>query len=643
MGSTLNPMSKLRLFFAILLWANCLIAKEIKNKHSLNFDGTWQKMTVPDIYFHLEDQSNQLSIEQILNAPNQHKFKKSRGSTPAFWVNGHPYWFRFNFKNDTYVNQDLFFEIQLPLYENVEFYIVENGKLLEKHVFSWKIPQYKRAIKHRNFIFPYQLKSKQNLMCYVRIKKDFGSVWLPITIWDRDYFDYNYFVNDYHSWGFFTGVLVFVAFFAFLFSLAFKDRVYAFYAAYVFFAIGFVYSMQGYFIRFYADGSWGVEGDKVRYAAALLLLISNIVFLRAYLQWDLLPNKIFWKISKWLIGILIFLLVVMYLNYLVFNNYIFNLAKYELTILYSVFFWLPLVFQFFTVIYCIRKNHNRQISIYYLFANLPILVLTFYSVFSSYGILPGNHLIEIDYFALSFMVEIVVLSTMMAYRVKLIQDRNEGLLFEKNLQLQQRTEAVLEAEERERIRIARDLHDGVGQLLAAARMALGKYISTQQITSQEVKNATELLEDGIKEIREVSHNMMPGSLMKFGLTSALKQFVNKINSSGALKIDLQIVGLKERIDERIEMMLYRIIQEITSNILKHASATKVNIELIQHEAELILLIEDNGIGFDSNNPENQGIGLKNIATRVEYLNGSVIFDSAPNRGTSVVVEVPLNS
>lgn len=636
-------MSKLRLFFLLLLWVNSLSAREINHKNTLNFDGTWQKMAVPDIYYHFEDQSNQLTIEKILGANNQYKFKKSRGRTPAFWVDGHPYWFRFNFKNDTYVNQNLFFEIQLPLYDNVEFYIVENGKLLEKHFFSWKIPQYKRTIKHRNFIFPYQLKSKQNLQCYVRIKKDFGSIWLPITIWDKDYFDYNYFVNDYHSWGFFTGVLFFVAFFSFLFSLAFKDRVYAYYAAYVFFAIGFVYTQQGYFIRFYADGSWGVEGDKVRYTAALLLLISNIFFLRAYLQWDLLPNKIFWKISNWLMAILLCLLIVMYLNYLVFNNYIFNLAKAELAILYSISFWIPLVFQFFTVVYCIQQNHNRQISIYYLFANLPILLITFYSVFISYGIVPGNQLIEIDYYALSFMVEIVVLSIMMAYRVKLIQDRNEGLLFEKNLQLQQRTEAVLEAEERERIRIARDLHDGVGQLLAAARMALGKYVSTQNITSEEVNNASELLEDSIKEIREVSHNMMPGSLMKFGLASALKQFVNKINSSSSLKIDLQIVGLRERIDERIEMMLYRIIQEITSNILKHAQASRVSIELIQHEAELILLIEDNGIGFDSNNPENQGIGLKNIATRVEYLNGSVIFDSSPNRGTSVVVEVPLNS
>ena len=105
---------------------------------------------------------------------------------------------------------------------------------------------------------------------------------------------------------------------------------------------------------------------------------------------------------------------------------------------------------------------------------------------------------------------------------------------------------------------------------------------------------------------------------------------------------MQVVGIKERLDEKIEMMLYRIIQEIISNIIRHAEASKVNIELINHEKELILIIEDNGKGFDTKNKENHGIGLKNIATRVEYLNGYVNFDSTIGHGTSVVVEIPLN-
>ncbi|MFN3849268.1 MAG: sensor histidine kinase [Spirosomataceae bacterium] len=215
------------------------------------------------------------------------------------------------------------------------------------------------------------------------------------------------------------------------------------------------------------------------------------------------------------------------------------------------------------------------------------------------------------------------------------------MLSEQSHQQQLRTEAVLEAEERERVRIARDLHDGVGQMIAAARMGLGRFSSKNKLSEPEINQTLDLLEDSIKEIREVSHNMMPGSLMKFGLPTALKQFVNKINNAGILKVDLQIIGLKERLDERIETMLYRVIQEVMNNIIRHSEATNVNIELIQHEDELVLLVEDNGKGFDTSVVENQGIGLKNITTRVKYLNGNVNFDSRIGKGTSVIVEVPL--
>lgn len=178
-------------------------------------------------------------------------------------------------------------------------------------------------------------------------------------------------------------------------------------------------------------------------------------------------------------------------------------------------------------------------------------------------------------------------------------------------------------------------------MIAAARMGLGRFSSKNKLSEPEINQTLDLLEDSIKEIREVSHNMMPGSLMKFGLPTALKQFVNKINNAGILKVDLQIIGLKERLDERIETMLYRVIQEVMNNIIRHSEATNVNIELIQHEDELVLLVEDNGKGFDTSVVENQGIGLKNITTRVKYLNGNVNFDSRIGKGTSVIVEVPL--
>lgn len=209
-----------------------------------------------------------------------------------------------------------------------------------------------------------------------------------------------------------------------------------------------------------------------------------------------------------------------------------------------------------------------------------------------------------------------------------------------------RTKAILDAEEKERRRIAQDLHDGVGQLLSAAKLNLSNLESKIKVETEEQKvamqNALTLVDDSVKEVRAVSHNMMPNTLIKLGLGSAVREFITKLGNAPTLKVDLEIVGLDTRLDNQVETVLYRVIQEIVNNIIKHAKATQISMQLIRHEAELNVMIEDNGIGFDTNKLESfDGIGLKGIQTRIEFLNGSVHFDSTIGRGTTVIIDVPL--
>lgn len=210
-----------------------------------------------------------------------------------------------------------------------------------------------------------------------------------------------------------------------------------------------------------------------------------------------------------------------------------------------------------------------------------------------------------------------------------------------------RSKAIIEAEEKERRRIAQDLHDGVGQILSAAKLNLSGLEDKLKLEHPEQKsllaNALDLVNDSVKEVRAVSHNMMPNTLIKLGLASAVREFITKIGSVPNLKIDLQIVGLDERLDNTIETVLYRVIQEVVSNIIKHAKANQISMQLIKHDNELTVMIEDNGVGFDKAKiAQFEGIGLKNIISRVEFLNGNVDFDSTPGQGTTVVIEVPLS-
>lgn len=210
----------------------------------------------------------------------------------------------------------------------------------------------------------------------------------------------------------------------------------------------------------------------------------------------------------------------------------------------------------------------------------------------------------------------------------------------------EKTSAIVEAEEKERIRLAKELHDGVGPMLSIAKFQLEnamnqtKFISIEQETL--FINTSTMIDDAAREIRTVSHDLMPNALLMQGLVSAVRDFVNRLSLSGKVKVSLDVANLDERLPQLTETVLYRVLQELVGNIIKHSDAKSVQIQLVRHQKEFTMMIEDDGKGFDTSQMSNfKGIGLKNIISRVDFLNGKVNFDSSPNRGTTVIVEVPV--
>ncbi len=216
-------------------------------------------------------------------------------------------------------------------------------------------------------------------------------------------------------------------------------------------------------------------------------------------------------------------------------------------------------------------------------------------------------------------------------------------------QLRERAAAVLEAEERERRRIGADLHDSVGQLLSAAKLNLSGLQHELQLRdpTQELllTNALDTLDESLREVRSLSHQLVPNALLRSGLVAAVREFVDKMAGAGPLKIELETLGLEHRLPLPVENVVYRSIQEIVANVVKHARATQVMVQLLGQPHELTVLVEDNGIGFDLTEalarPE-AGIGLRNLYSRIAYLGGRLDIDARPGRGTIVTLEVPLS-
>lgn len=207
------------------------------------------------------------------------------------------------------------------------------------------------------------------------------------------------------------------------------------------------------------------------------------------------------------------------------------------------------------------------------------------------------------------------------------------------------SKAIIEAEENERKRIAGDLHDGVGQLMSAVKLNLASIKGEIPFQSREQSNvfdkAIALVDEGCREVRNVSHNIMPNALLKSGLATAVRDFLNKIDNK-AIQIHLYTEGLTEKIDANTEIVLYRVIQECVNNVIKHSGANQLHISLIKDADGISVTVEDNGKGFDMTEAgKYEGLGLKNIHSRIDYLKGTVEWDSSPGKGTVVAIHVPV--
>jgi signal transduction histidine kinase len=203
-------------------------------------------------------------------------------------------------------------------------------------------------------------------------------------------------------------------------------------------------------------------------------------------------------------------------------------------------------------------------------------------------------------------------------------------------------DSMLKGQEEERSRLAKDLHDGLGGLLSGVKFSLSNMKDNLVITPDNMavfERSLDMIDNSIKELRRVAHNMMPELLTKFGLDEALKEYCNTINATNLLSVKYKSMGMDTRLEKSIEIIIYRIIQELLNNIMKHATATTAMVQLIKEDGRFSIIVEDNGKGFDMAQPKNnKGAGLINIQSRVDYLKGRLDIHSEAGKGTLVNIE-----
>ena len=207
---------------------------------------------------------------------------------------------------------------------------------------------------------------------------------------------------------------------------------------------------------------------------------------------------------------------------------------------------------------------------------------------------------------------------------------------------------MLEGQEKERERIAKDLHDRLGSMLSMVKLHFQKTNENieelKQQSREDYSKANKLLDQACDEVRKIAHNLVSGVLKNFGLVAALEELKTTLINTGQYDVEFIANQLEDRLSSKYEIAIYRIVQELTSNIMRHAEANEMSIQLLRKKNSIHISVEDNGKGFNTKNEAiRKGIGLKNIESRLYPLNGSLDIDSVPGRGTSVFIEIPLNT
>lgn len=218
----------------------------------------------------------------------------------------------------------------------------------------------------------------------------------------------------------------------------------------------------------------------------------------------------------------------------------------------------------------------------------------------------------------------------------------DRLNYQRNLLSKRLLSTVLRTEERSRSQFAKELHDGMGPLLSSAKMSLSA-ISTENMSDHQkeiLQNTRFVIDEAIRSVREISNNMSPQVLMDFGLAQGIRNFISRIKSLHTIEeISFETNLYEDRFDNDVEVVLYRVVCELINNSLKHSHCSKIEVVLMLNGSTLELKYSDNGCGFDPNSANLKGMGMSNITSRIDSLNGVFSITSSKGKGMKALVYI----
>lgn len=244
------------------------------------------------------------------------------------------------------------------------------------------------------------------------------------------------------------------------------------------------------------------------------------------------------------------------------------------------------------------------------------------------------------------LLAIAIVVFVLFYQKRMLQEQVKRQLMEADFQ-KKMLQAALESQENERRRLAADLHDSIGAMLSTIKVGLSTLGRKEDISSSGLVHTKQMLDDTIESVRAISKDLMPSTLEKFGLGQAIKEMCERVTSTAQLTVHYEEEGQILSLDKRKEVMVFRIVQELLNNAIKHSNATRINVEATWNHG-LSISVEDNGKGFEyeqqrDDNGKSKGLGLFNIENRARLLGAKVMFEKPLQGGSKILLKLPIEN
>ena len=585
-------------------------------------------------FYIYEDSAKNLTGETAYNLYREGKFTRTEKESINEGFTRSIFWLAFNNDTDRPIDSLLLF-IGHHHINRIHFFFVSDSIVTQQYITGDYFPFSQRPLNATGFYFPINKKG----LYLAQIDKSNESLQLSFKLITH----IEAISGEAHNkiiMALFTGmILLLVIFGVYLFIIS-TDRIYIFYILYISAGWLWVLSNAGYgFEYIWPNLPW--FASKARPVFAIAPLIFSMLFLIRYIGG--LHSKKLLKVI-YVLNILFFACIVGIL--------LFNEEGYQSKLWLYIQYLVPLISLVYAVVTLVilvaASIRGNRLAMFYLTAILVLLASAILQTTFSLGSVNSfsGYLSNFG-LAVGYVMEAIILTAGLVYRFNQYRVDKEKLLVEMNKQQQENTRVLMEVQEAERSQVANQLHDVAGSLLSAAKLNLSSLREKGIVNvaaadhAQKAEEAVGLVSD---MVRNLSHALSPVMLEKVGFKTSIEKIIAIANASGKINIQLIVLGFETYVPalNKYYTVLYGIIYELLNNIVKHAGAKNVLIQVTEHEDGFSLLAEDDGVGFDINKIEkNESLGLAGIQSKIEYFNGSIAFDNNTPQGLIVTIELPI--